>query len=138
DELGERLSEEIVLGHPKLLCQVALAQAQAKDYVRKSQVRLLVQPLLERLRAEPGANAQIEANLLRLLAQFRTEDAATQGYGPANVITLLKTLRGDLRGLDLSRLAIRGAYLQGVDLEDGNLCGALLQERVLTEAVDAI
>src|SRR5207237_443039 len=138
DELGERFSEEIVLGDPQQLRQVALAQAQAKDYVREIQVRLLVQPLLERLRAEPGANAQIEANLLRLLAQFRTEDAAIQGYGPANVISLLKALRGHLRGLDLSRLAIRGAYLQGVEMQDATLSGALLQESVLTEAFDAI
>ena len=138
DELGERLSEEIVLGEPQLLRQVALAQAQAKDYVREIQVRLLVQPLLERLRSELGANAQIEAHLLRLLAQFRTEDAATQGYGPANVITLLTALRGHLRGLDLSRLSIRGAYLQGVELQDATLSGALLQECVLTEAFDGI
>jgi len=126
DELGERLSEEIVLGEPKLLRQVALAQAQAKDYVRQTQVRLLVHPLLEGLRAELGANAQIEAHLLRLLAQFRSEDAATQGYGPANVITLLKALQGHLRGLDLSRLVLRGVYLQGVELQDANLSGALL------------
>src|SRR5436305_8542994 len=32
DALGERLSEEIVLGNPELLHQVALAQAQAKHY----------------------------------------------------------------------------------------------------------
>jgi WD40 repeat protein/transcriptional regulator with XRE-family HTH domain len=138
DELGERLSEEIVLGRPKLLRQVALAQAQAKDYVRKSQVRLLVQPLLERLRAEPGANAQVEAHLLGLLTQFRTEDAVKEGYGPANVITLLTALRGHLRGLDLSRLSIRGAYLQGVELQDATLSGARLEECVLTEAFDAI
>ncbi len=138
DELGERLSEEIVLGEPKLLRQVALLQAQAKDYVRKSQVRLLVHPLLERLRAEQGANAQVEAHLLGLLSQFRTEDVATQGYGPANVITLFTALRGHLRGLDLSRLAIRGAYLQGVELQDANLSGARLEECVLTEAFDAI
>src|SRR5438034_1210764 len=138
DELGERLSEEIVLGEPKLLRQVALAQAQAKDYVRESQVRLLVHPLLERLRAELGANAQIEANLLRLLAQFRTENAAIQGYGPANVITLLTALRGHLRGLDLSQLAIRGAYLQGVEMQDATLSGARLQESVFTQAFEAI
>src|SRR3989449_1737852 len=68
DELGERLSEEIVLGHPQQLRRVALAQAQAKDYVHQTQVRLLVQPLLERLRAELGANAQVEAHLLPLLS----------------------------------------------------------------------
>jgi hypothetical protein len=93
------------------LRRVALLQAQAKDYVRQAQVRLLVQPLLARLRAELGANAQVEAHLLRLLSQFRAEDAAKEGYGPANVITLLAALRGHLRGLDLSRLSIRGACL---------------------------
>src|SRR5438270_8872035 len=138
DELGERLAEEIVLGDPELLRRVALEQAQAKDYVRQTQVRLLVLPLLERLRAELGANAQVEAHLLDLLAQFRGEDAAAQGYGPANVITLLTALRGHLRGLDLSRLAIRGAYLQGVELQDTTLSGALLQESVFTETFDAI
>src|SRR5947208_124430 len=138
DVLGERLAEEIVLGEPRQLRQVALAQAQAKDYVRQTQVRLLVHPLLERLRAELGADAPVEEHLLRLLAQFRREDTATQGYGPANVISLLTALRGHLRGLDLSRLAIRGAYLQGVELQDATLSGARLEECVLTEAFDAI
>jgi WD40 repeat protein/transcriptional regulator with XRE-family HTH domain len=138
DELGERLSEEIVLGEPQQLRRVTLEQAQAKDYVRQTQARLLVHPLLERLRAELGADALVEAHLLHLLEQFRSEDAATQGYGPANVITLLTALRGHLRGLDLSQLAIRGAYLQGVELQDANLSGALLEECVLTEAFDTI
>ncbi len=138
DELGERLSEEIVLGHPQQLRRVALAQAQAKDYVHQTQVRLLVQPLLERLRDELGADSLVEDHLLRLLEQFRAEDAAKEGYGPANVISLLTALRGHLRGLDLSRLSIREASLQGVELQDANLSGARLEECVLTEAFDAI
>ena len=138
DVLGERLAEEIVLGHPQQLRQVALEQAQAKDYVREIQVRLLVHPLLERLRAELGADSLVEAHLLDLLAQFRAEDAATQGYGPANVISLLKALRGDLRGLDLSRLAIHGAYLQGVQMQDATLAGAVMRGCVFTEDFDAI
>jgi transcriptional regulator with XRE-family HTH domain len=138
DVLGERLAEEIVLGHPQQLRQVALEQAQAKDYVREIQVRLLIHPLLERLHAELGEDAQVEAHLLRLLSLFRAEDAATQGYGPANVISLLKALRGHLRGKDLSRLAIRGAYLQGVEMQDATLAGALMRESVFTEDFDAI
>src|SRR5213082_2405426 len=113
-------------------------QAQAKDYVREIQVRLLVHPLLERLRAELGADSLVEAHLLDLLAQFRDEDAVTQGYGPANAISLLKALRGHLRGLDLSRLAIRGAYLQGVELQDSTLSGAMMRECVWTSTFDAI
>jgi WD40 repeat protein/transcriptional regulator with XRE-family HTH domain len=138
DELGERLGEEIVLGDPQQVRHVALAQAQAKDYVRQTQVRLLVQPLLERLRAELGADAPVEVHLLRLLSQFRAEDAAKEGYGPANVLSLLKELRGHLRGLDLSRLSIRGASLQGVEMQDATLSGARLEESVLTETFDAI
>ena len=138
DELGERLSEEIVLGTPQQLRSYALEQAQAKDYVRQTQVRLLVHPLLERLRCVLGADALVEEHLLGQLAQFRTEDAATQGYGPANVITLLTALRGHLRDLDLSRLFIRGAYLQGVELQDATFSGALLHECVFTEHFDAI
>ena len=138
DELGDRLAEEIVRGEPQQLRQVALAHAQARDYVREIQVRLLVQPLLERLRAELGADVQVEAHLLRLLAQFRAEDAVTQGYGPANVITLLTALRGHLRGLDLSRLFIRGAYLQGVEMQDTSLEGAHLEQVVFSQAFGAI
>src|SRR5256886_2666067 len=138
DELGERLAEEIVLGNPQQLRRVALLQAQAKDYVRQTQVRLLVFPLLARLRAELGANTEVEAHLLRLLSRFRSENAATQGYGPANVITLLKALRGHLRGLDLSQISIRRAYLQGAELQDANLAGAQLEECVWTQSFDAI
>jgi WD40 repeat protein/transcriptional regulator with XRE-family HTH domain len=138
DELGERLAEEIVQGNPQQLRRLALEQAQAKDYVREIQVRLLVRPLTLRLRAELGADSQVEAHLLGLLSQFRSEDAATQGYGPANILSLLKALRSDLRGLDLSRLAIRGAYLQGVEMQDANLSGAVMRECVFTEPFDAI
>ena len=138
DELGERLAEEIVQGHPQHLRHLALEQAQAKDYVREVQVRLLVHPLLERLRAELGADVQVEAHLLRLLAQFRSENAATQGYGPANVLSLLKDLRGHLRDQDLSRLAIRGAYLQGIEMQDATLTGAVMRECVFTQDFDAI
>src|SRR5947209_6210772 len=138
DALGERLVEEIVLGDPQQVRRVALEQAQAKDYVRQTQMRLLVHPLVERLRSELGADGLVEAHLLRLLKQFRAEDATTQGYGPANVISLLKALRGHLRSLDLSRLSIRGAYLQGVEMQDATFAGAMLHEVAFTEAFDAV
>ena len=138
DVLCELVAEEIVQGHPELLRRVALAQAQAKDYVRETQVRLLVQPLLERLCSELGADTRVEAHLLRLLSLLRAEDPATQGYAPANMIALLKELRGHLRALDLSRLAIWGAYLQGVQMQGANLVGAVIRECVFTEAFDAI
>src|SRR5260221_12346236 len=81
------------------------------------------------------AGAEVEARLRELLDGLR---GRAQGYGPANLVALLRLLRGHLRGLDLSQLALRGVYLQGVELQDTNLSGALLRESVLTEAFDAI
>jgi len=138
DTLGERLAEEIVLGDPQQLRRLALEQAQAKDYVRQTQVRLLVHPLLERLRSELGTDALVEAHLLRLLSLFRAEDTTTQGYGPANVLSLLKVLRSHLRGLDLSQLSLRGAFLQGVEMQDASLARATLRDVVFTGSFDAI
>jgi WD40 repeat protein/transcriptional regulator with XRE-family HTH domain len=138
DALLDQLSEEIVTQAMDHLHRYAVEQAQAKDYVREIQVRVLVRPLVERLRADLGSDSRVEDQCLSLLMHFRTEDGNRQGYGPANVIALLKALRSDLRGLDLSRLAIRGAYLQGVEMQDANLSGALMRECVFTEAFDAI
>ena len=135
DALLDQLSEEIVnqaMGH---LRRYAVEQAHAKDYVRQIQVRLLVRPLLERLRTELGSDTRVEEQCLSLLMHLRTEDGNSQGYGPANVIALLKALRSDLRGLDLSRLAIRGAYLQGVEMQDTTLAGAMMRECVFTRGL---
>ncbi len=138
DALLDQLSREIGTQAVDHLRRYALEQAQAKDYVRQTQVRLLVRPLLERLRAELGSDSRIEEQLLGLLRHMRTEDGNREGYGPANVISLLKALRGDLRGLDLSRLAIRGAYLQEIEMQDATLAEARLHETVFTDAFDPI
>ena len=42
------------------------------------------------------------------------------------MLRLLRALRGHLRGLNLSHLLIRGADLQGVEMQDANLSGATL------------
>jgi WD40 repeat protein/DNA-binding XRE family transcriptional regulator len=138
DALLDHLSGEIRTMALDHLHRYALEQAQAKDYVRETQVRVLVRPLLERLRAEFASDSRVEEQCLSLLTHVRTEDDNREGYGPANVISLLKELRGDLRGLNLSQLAIRGAYLQGVQMQDATLSGAVMRECVFTETFDEI
>jgi WD40 repeat protein/transcriptional regulator with XRE-family HTH domain len=131
-------ASEIEQGHLDGLISYGLCQAQAKDYVRAIQEHLLVVPLLSRLERTYQGRADLQARLLGLLDDLRGLPQTSQGYGPANLMALLRVLRGDLRGLDLSRLALRGAYLQGIQMQDANLSGALLRESVLTEAFDAI
>ncbi len=131
-------ASEIEQGHLDGLISYGLCQAQAKDYVRAVQEHLLVVPLLSRLQSMYQERADLEEGLLWLLDDLRGLPQQSQGYGPANLVALLRVLRGDLRGLDLSRLALRGVWLQGIELQDANLSGALLHESVLTEAFDAI
>jgi WD40 repeat protein len=75
---------------------------------------------------------------LSLLDQLRGRAEEAQGYGPANLVALLRVLRGNLHGLDLSRLALRGVHLQGVEMQDATLAGATLRDSVFTETFDAI
>ena len=107
---------EIEQGRLDRLIEYGLAQAQAPDYVRQTQERLIVAPLLTALRTAYPQRAAVEEQLLRLVAQLRTLEGEAQGYGPANLLALLRAHRGDLRGLDLAGLALGGIYLQGVEL----------------------
>src|SRR6266699_5028599 len=135
--LVERVSEQVQHAGWEHLISYALEQAAAKEYVRQAQERLLVAPVLLCLQAGYHQTEAVEELLLRLLTQLRTWDSQVQGYGPANLIMLLRGLRGHLRGLDLSHLSIRGAYLQGVEMQDAKLSGASLRDTIFTEAFDA-
>jgi WD40 repeat protein/DNA-binding XRE family transcriptional regulator len=135
DRLVEEVSDEIQRGQPIRMVEQPLMKPQAKDYVRQTQERLIGEPILHRLKAHQGAGGA-ERPLQALLEGWRPQPQAEQGYGPGNVVNLLRLLRGDLRGLDLSGLAIRQAYLAEVEAQDTNLTGAHLAETVLAEAFD--
>jgi hypothetical protein len=134
DLLVTTVAGEIERGEPRLLLTHAILQATGKDYVRRSQERLIAAPLLERLVAASGSAAEAGRRLLDLLAHWRLQVPAEHSYGPGNVVNLVRLLRGDLRGVDVAGLAVRQAYLQEVDAQDVNLAGARLTESVLAEA----
>lgn len=136
-QLIAEVADEIQQGKLSRLVEHTLELATAREYVRQTQERLIVTPLLESLRSAYPMRGAIEVHLLALLDQQRERADYAQGYGPANLLALLRKLRGHLRGLDLSHLSIRGAYFQGVEMQDTTLAGARLDETVFTEAFDA-
>ncbi len=144
-------SQEIKLGHLNRLIEHGLSLATAREYVRQTQERLLVRPLLAELESEcwerangtgqelgPVPTASVEERLLSLLNDLRKLDDIAQGYGPTNLIALLRIRRGHLGGLDLSRLSIRSAYLQSIEMQDTSLAGAQIHNTTFTETLDAI
>ena len=136
--LVAQASDEIEQGQLSCLLQYGFCQAQAGEDVRQTQERLLVAPLLARLQRAFRGHTDVEERLRFLLDQVRAWNEDAQGYGPANLVTLLRVLRGDLCGLDLSHLLLRGVYVQGVEMQDTNLSRALIRDSVFTETFDAI
>jgi WD40 repeat protein/transcriptional regulator with XRE-family HTH domain len=135
ERLVEVVADEIQRGRPVLLNEQPLIRAQAKDYVRQAQERLIGAPIVQHVKTLHGER-ETDHLLLTLLDAWRGRPTAHQGYGPGNVVNLLRVLRGDLRGLDFSRLALRQAYLAQVDAQDARLVDAHLAETVLAEAFD--
>jgi len=127
-------SSEIEQGHLARLIELGFELATTREYVRQAEERLIVAPLLARLRQQ----AAVEKQLLALLAHLRERAEYAQGYGPANVLALLREHRGHLRSLDLSQLSVRGAYVQKVEMQDTTLAGATVRDTVFTEAFDDI
>jgi WD40 repeat protein len=136
--LIEEVRREIEDGQFGRLLDHGLCQAQAKEYVRQTQEQLLVTPLLTLLHATYHGHVDAEARLLTLLDQLRTHGQQAQGYGPANLVALLRARRGHLRGLDLSHLALRGVFLQGTDMQDTTLVSATVQGTMFTEPFDGV
>ncbi len=136
DRLVREVCQEILANQPNRLRSHALMQATAKDYVRRSQEQLIGQAVLAQVIAAQGGSAETERHLRALLSLWRGQPQEVQGYGPGNVANLLRLLCGHLRGLDLSHLAIRQAYLQEVEAQDMRFAHAHLTQSVLAEAFD--
>jgi WD40 repeat protein/transcriptional regulator with XRE-family HTH domain len=135
DRLVAETADEIEQAAPDLLLAQPLIRPRAKDYIRHTQERLICLPILRALQGRHG-EVSTERMLLALVERLRDSSPAEQGAGPGNLVNLLRLLRGDLRGLDLSRLAIRSAYLAEVEAQDASLAGAQLADCVVAEAFD--
>lgn len=120
-----------------LLEQHALLKAQTKDYIRSSQVRFVLTPIIESLRTTLGISAG-EKKLQDLLSTLRARPSQWCGYAAGNILNLLVQAQTDLRDLDCSRLTIRQAYLRGVALPDSNFDHACFTDGAFTDTFGAI
>jgi WD40 repeat protein len=136
--LIDRVCAEITSLNLAIFHSHALLQAQAQEYVRESQVRMILVPLVDRLLGKLRSKPEIKQQLNRLLAQLRTEFAGTSGYAGGNLINLLRHLQFDLSGYDFSDLCIWQAYLLGMNLHDTNFAYTDLAKSVFTETFSSI
>lgn len=118
----------------QLLNRHALFKAQAPEYIRQSQVRVLLQPVADHLLRQLGA-APLMAQTAKLIAMLRQTVPLAPGYAAGNLLNLLIELGCDLGGYDFSHLCLwqvylRGAYLPRLKLTGSDLTGAVFTHRV--------
>ena len=122
-------ADNVTLSPPHLvtlsfLNRFALLKAQAKAYVRHSQSRLIVEPVVTRLRDRLG-RADLAQQIRSLLARLKERpDPGERGYAAGNLLNLLIAAGVELTGYDLSALTIWQAYLRTATLYDVNFAGA--------------
>ncbi|MCA1990503.1 MAG: NACHT domain-containing protein [Coleofasciculus sp. S288] len=136
--LVEQVYEEIVTENLYLLRCIPLLKAQAKDYVRYTQVRFILKPLINRLITALRSKRSVENQLKKLLAALREESPLEPGYTGGNILNLLGQLNTDLSGYDFSYLTLWQADLRGINLHNVNFSHADLSKSVFTKTFSNI
>lgn len=138
DQLIERICNEVATLEIQCFNQYSFIKAQAKDYIRESQKRIFVEPILANLQPRFHTRTAIVNQLQQLLQQIREQFADFAGYAGGNLINLLCHLNVDLTGYDFSNLSIWQAYLAETQLRRVNLSGANLAKSVFAETFGGI
>jgi WD40 repeat protein len=134
----DRVCAEITTLDVAIFNSHALMQAQARDYIRESQVRMILVPLVDRLLGKLRSKLEIKQQFDRLLVKLRSAFTDTCGYAGGNLINLYHHLGIDLSGYDFSGLCIWQAYLLNVDLHNINFANTDVAKSVFTETFGSI
>ena len=110
----------------------ALIKTDSKDYVRQSQINLILRVILNRLLGELG-ELNLRKKLEMIFMASRHHTNRQLGYVVGNAINMLVLLDSSLNKLDLSGVFIRQAYFRGVNLYDVDFTDAEFRDCVFTE-----
>lgn len=134
----DQIVAEIAVQKAEWFRSHALLQAQAQDYVRETQARLILQPIAEELLATLGSSDKIAAALRQILTTLQGHAPELTGYAGGNALNLLRQLQVEVGGWDFSQLTIWQAYLQGMNLHQVNFSHSHFSRSVFTETLGNI
>jgi WD40 repeat protein len=116
----------------------AFIKATAKDYVKETQIRLILNPIIQQLLYLLGSLSNIQHQLCQFLNQLREKSPIETGYAAGNALNLMNQLQIDLRGQDFSHLTVWQAYLCDVDLHQVNFAYSDLSKSVFAENLENV
>ncbi len=117
-----------------LLQSHSLIKAALKDYIRDRQIRLIVEPVIERLLRQFQAASRLEQQLNQVLASL----PESPGYAAGNLLTLFRQLKTDLSGYSLAGLSIWHTDLSDLALHRVNFAGADLAKSTFAQRLGSI
>lgn len=129
--LTKRACKEFGVEPQSTWIHFAFVKAQIKDYVRESQRRLILGSVAERL-LHMFEEELVAQKVREMFSAQRQLQAQQRGYLAANGLHLLLHLRYDLRGLDVSHLVMRQAYLQGAALPEVNFTDTYFMDAIFS------
>ncbi|MBD2610102.1 MAG: NB-ARC domain-containing protein [Nostoc sp. ZfuVER08] len=136
--LIEKACEEIVTENIDLFRRHALMKATGKDYVKDTQIRLIVKPVIDGLLKTLRSKRKIDNELTRILVKLQDTSPLEPGYTAGNILNLLSYLETDLSGYDFSYLTVWQADLRSMNLHNVNFSHADLNKCVFAETLGGI
>lgn len=131
DRLVEKVTEEVMRRESAWLHSHALLKAQAKEYVRQSQERLILQPVARQLEVLLDKE-EIAGRISQIITQLQQASVHGRSYAAGNLLNLLRQVDIEITGYDFSHLYIRQANLRGWALRHVNFHGANFSSSLFT------
>ncbi|MDY6783601.1 MAG: NB-ARC domain-containing protein [Cyanobacteriota bacterium] len=138
NRLINEICQEIETQQISLLNSCALCKATSKDYIRETQVRLILQPLLERLLQKLGGKIRVESKLKEVILNWQRQFPLSPGYLGGNILAILIQLGIDLRDYNFSRLAIGQAYLDGIQLHQVDFSNSEISKSYFSKLLGSV
>lgn len=138
ENLIKKVYEEVINGNHDLLNSHALIKAQSKDYIREIQIRLILEPLIEKLRYQFKGTKNLENKLQEIIINCQKQSPLSPGYLGGNILNIFCYLKTDLTNYDFSYLTICQAYLQGVHLHQTNFAYSDLSKSVFSKSLAGV
>ncbi|MCJ8280066.1 MAG: NB-ARC domain-containing protein, partial [Rivularia sp. ALOHA_DT_140] len=124
NHLIEKISNEVTTSQVSLFTSHALIKTSTKDYIRESQIRLILKPVAQRIREKLGSTNIISQCIQYILEILKEKQSFSQNYGVGNLINLANYLQIDLSNFDFSNLEIWQADLKNIELHNVNFTQA--------------
>ncbi len=119
EEISEEISSEIDTEEIALLKSHAILKAEAPDYIREIQKRLILKPIINRCEEKEKKNFSIQKRFEDIL-ENSSQLSAKKSYLAGNILDFLCQQKNLLTDLNFSGFTIRQAYLQETQLHRVN------------------